>query len=140
MISLARRKAFTGLLLMTTVLLASGCASGGSYSGSASVGVYGGYGYYGGYPGYYGGNVVVGAPVHPGGVRPPGGVATSGRPTAASIAITVAAHAGSGPAADAVRRRRARRGRASLKRLLRGPCRCENCGMLDRLDCRKIRQ
>src|SRR5512139_1171722 len=73
MISFARGKVVTGLLLMTMVLLASGCASDGSYSGSASVGVYG-YGYYGGYPGYYGNNVVVGAPVHPGGVRPPGGM------------------------------------------------------------------
>ncbi|NTW60300.1 MAG: hypothetical protein HGA43_14185 [Nitrospirae bacterium] len=74
MISRARRKMVTGLLLMTMALLASGCASDGSYSGSASVGVYGYGGYYGGYPGYYGGNVVVGAPMPPpGGVRPPGG-------------------------------------------------------------------
>jgi hypothetical protein len=69
------RTAFAGLLLMTMVLLASGCASNGSYSGQASVGVYGGY--YGGYPGYYGGDVIVGAPVYPGGVPP-----TAGRPVA----------------------------------------------------------
>ena len=74
MISRARRKLVTGLLLMTMALLASGCASDGSYSGTASVGVYGYGGYYGGYPGYYGGNVVVGAPMPPpGGVHPPGG-------------------------------------------------------------------
>jgi hypothetical protein len=79
MIYLACRKMVTGLLLMTMALLALGCASDGSYSGTASVGVYGGY--YGGYPGYYGGNVVVGAPMPPpggmppptGGVHPPGG-------------------------------------------------------------------
>jgi hypothetical protein len=56
------RTTFVGLLLITMVLLASGCASDGSYSGQASVGVYG-YGYYGGYPGYYGGDVIVGAPM-----------------------------------------------------------------------------
>lgn len=72
----AVRTVFIGLLLMMMVLLASGCASDGSYSGQASVGVYG-YGYYGGYPGYYGGDVIVGAPVHPGGVPP-----TAGRPSA----------------------------------------------------------
>jgi len=73
MISFDRRKVIIGLLLMTMALLASGCASDGSYSGSASVGVYG-YGYYGGYPGYYGNNVVVGAPMPPpGGMHPPGG-------------------------------------------------------------------
>ena len=71
------RMVFTGLLVLTIALLASGCASNGNYSGSASVGVYGGYGYYGGYPGYYGSNVVVGAPVHPGGVPP-----SAGRPSA----------------------------------------------------------
>jgi splicing factor 1 len=74
MISCARRKVVTGLLLMTMALLASGCASDGSSSGTASVGVYGYGGYYGGYPGYYGGNVVVGAPMPPpAGVHPPGG-------------------------------------------------------------------
>ncbi len=72
----AVRTVFIGLLLMMMVLLASGCASDGSYSGQTSVGVYG-YGYYGGYPGYYGGDVIVGAPVHPGGVPP-----TAGRPSA----------------------------------------------------------
>jgi len=71
MISRARRKMVTGLLLMTMALLASGCASDGSYSGTASVGVYGYGGYYGGYPGYYGGNVVVGAPMPPPGGMPP---------------------------------------------------------------------
>ena len=69
--SLSDRMVYAVLLLMTMALFAPGCASDGSYSGSASVGVYG-YGYYGGYPGYYGSNVVVGAPVHPGGVQPPG--------------------------------------------------------------------
>jgi hypothetical protein len=74
MISFDRRKVIIGLLVMTMALLASGCASDGSYSGTASVGVYGYGGYYGGYPGYYGGNVVAGAPMPPpGGVHPPGG-------------------------------------------------------------------
>jgi hypothetical protein len=65
-------KVFTGFLLMTIALLASGCASDGTYS-SAQVDVYG-YGNYGAYPGYYGGDVIVGAPMNPGGVRPPGAV------------------------------------------------------------------
>ena len=78
----AIRTSFAGMLLMTMVLLASGCASDGSYSGSASVGVYGS-GYYGGYPGYYGGDVIVGVPVYPGGVRPPAGTPPPGvRPPA----------------------------------------------------------
>jgi hypothetical protein len=88
MISRSHRKVVTGLLLMTMALLASGCASDGSYSGTASVGVYGYGGYYGGYPGYYGGNVVVGAPMPPpgsmppppGGVHPPGGMPPPGAP------------------------------------------------------------
>jgi hypothetical protein len=65
-------KVFTGLLLLTMALLATGCVSDGSYT-QAQVGVYG-YGYPGGYPGYYHGDVIVGAPVPPpGAVRPPGG-------------------------------------------------------------------
>jgi hypothetical protein len=66
----ARRKAFTGLLLMAMALLAPGCASDGTYY-QTQVGVYG-YGYYGAYdPGYYRGDVIVGAPGPPVGVHPP---------------------------------------------------------------------
>ena len=79
----ARRKAFAVLLLMTMALLASGCASDGTYS-QTQVGVYGA-GYYGAYPGYYHGDVIVGAPMPPpgampppGGVRPPGGMPPPG--------------------------------------------------------------
>jgi hypothetical protein len=81
----ARRKAYTVLLLMTMALLASGCASDGTYSQTqVAVGVYGA-GYYGAYPGYYHGDVIVGAPMPPpgtmpppGGVRPPGGMPPPG--------------------------------------------------------------
>ena len=85
MIYLARRKVVTGLLLMTMALLASGCASDGSYSGTASVGVYGYGGYYGGYPGYYGGNVVVGAPMPPPGGMPPPNVRPPSPPHASQM-------------------------------------------------------
>lgn len=70
----AAGKAFTVLLVMTMVLLASGCASDGTYSDTqVAVGVYG-YGYYGAYPGYYHGDVIVGAPLPPPGHVPPPGV------------------------------------------------------------------
>ncbi|HTP06344.1 MAG TPA: hypothetical protein VMM54_14450 [Nitrospirota bacterium] len=65
----ARRKAFIGLLLMVIALLATACASDGTYYQS-QVGVYE-YGYYGAYdPGYYRGDVIVGAPRPPVGVTP----------------------------------------------------------------------
>jgi hypothetical protein len=83
--SLTSKILFIILLLMMAAVFAPGCASNGSYSGSASVGVYGGYGYYGGYPGYYGGNVVVGAPVHPGGVPPSAGGPSAPPPHASQM-------------------------------------------------------
>jgi len=81
----ARRKAFIGLLLMVIALLATACASDGTYYQS-QVGVYE-YGYYGAYdPGYYRGDVIVGAPRPPVGVspRPPVGV-TPAPPHAAQM-------------------------------------------------------
>jgi hypothetical protein len=76
----AGRKAFSGLLLTAMALVASGCASDGTYT-ETHVGAYG---YYGGYyPGYYHGDVIYGVPPPPPPVvvpPPPGGMPPPGRP------------------------------------------------------------